>query len=79
MIPEIIGVTVPEKFLQNVPKVHKLTLEKDNEKFRAKGTKGERMDIDKAKKNRKKKNERSKEMVVDDSDPVEGDNEDKME
>lgn len=36
MIPEIIGADVPSRFLQNIPKVHKLTLAKENEKFREK-------------------------------------------
>ncbi len=80
MIPEIIGANVPEKYLQNVPKVHKLTLQKENEKFRERGKKGEdEMDVDKGRRRRRHRNPKSREMVVDDSGPTEGDGEEEME
>ena len=72
MIPEILGMDVPDKYLQNVPKVHKLTLVKENEKFRGKGTKDEEMDVDRSGKKRGKRNTKSKEMVVDEDDPKVG-------
>ncbi|XP_028411813.1 snurportin-1-like isoform X2 [Dendronephthya gigantea] len=80
MIPEILGMEVPGKYLQNVPKVHKLTLIKENEKFREKGTKGDEMDVDKSGKKRgKRKNTKSKEMVVDEDDPKVGKSVEEME
>ena len=78
MIPEIIAMNVPEKYLQNVPKVHKLTLLKENEKFREKGKKeDDGMEIDKARRKRKQKHSKSKDMLVDES--TEGDDEEEME
>ena len=80
MISEIIGISVPEKFLQNVPKVHKLTLEKENERFREKGRmKRNEMEVDEASKKKEQKNSKSKEMVVDETGPTEDDNEELME
>jgi hypothetical protein len=79
MIPEIIGMDVPDNYLQNVPKVHKLTLEKENEKFREKGMKGGEMEIDKGRKKQRQKNMKSRDMVVDESGSTEGDNEEEME
>lgn len=52
---------VPPKYLQNVPKVHKLTLEKENEKFRAKE---ERMQVDKGK-GQRRNNGNNKDMLID--------------
>lgn len=80
MIPEIIGVSVSEKFLQNVPKVHKLTLEKENERFREKGRmKGNEMEVDEASKKERQKNSKSKEMVVHETGSTENDKEESME
>ena len=67
MIPEIIHINVPEKFLQNVPKVHKLTLEKENEKFREKRMKRSEMKVDEGSKKERQKNSKSKEMAVDET------------
>ena len=80
MIPEIIRISVPEKFLQNVPKVHKLTLEKENERFREKGRmKRNEMEVDEGSKKEGQKNSKSKEMVVDETGSTEDDNEELME
>ena len=80
MIPEILGISVPEKFLQNVPKVHKLTLEKENERFREKGRmKRNEMEVDEGSKKEGQKNSKSKEMVVDETGSTEDDNEELME
>ena len=80
MIPEIIRISVPEKFLQNVPKVHKLTLEKENERFREKGRmKRNEMEVDEGSKKKGQKNSKSKEMVVDETGSTENDNEELME
>ena len=80
MIPEIIAINVPEKFLQNVPKVHKLTLEKENERFREKGRmKRNEMEVDEGSKKEGQKNSKSKEMVVDETGSTEDDNEELME
>ena len=70
---------VPEKYLQNVPKVHKLTLLKENEKFREREKKDDDgMEIDKTRRKRKQKNSsKSKDMLVDES--TEGDDEEEME
>ena len=79
MIPEIIGVNVPGKFLQNVPKVHKLTLEKENERFREKGRmKRNEMEVDEGSKKEGQKNSKSKEMFVDETGSTENDNEELM-
>lgn len=71
MIPVIIGLNVPGKFLTNVPKVHKLTLVRENEKFRERGKwtrgDGDGMDVDKTSKKQRQKNLKTKEMVVDES------------
>ena len=80
MIPEILGISVPEKFLQNVPKVQKLTLEKENERFREKGRmKRNEMEVDEGSKKEGQKNSKSKEMVVDETGSTENDNEELME
>jgi hypothetical protein len=80
MIPEIIHANVPEKYLQNVPKVHKLTLEKENEKSRETGKKGDDgMDIDKERRRRKYKNPKGKDMLVDESSTAQGHDEEEME
>ena len=70
---------VPEKYLQNVPKVHKLTLLKENETFRERGKKDDDgMEIDKTRRKRKQKNSsKSKDMLVDES--TEGDDKEEME
>lgn len=73
MIPEIIGMDVPAEFLCNVPKVHKLTLLKENQKFRERSKlNGEKkqdeseMEVEQSKRKGKKKT-KGKQMIVDEN------------
>lgn len=89
MIPELIGMDVPAGFLQNVPEVDKLTLVKDNEKFRerAKSNGGKKelqdkngMEVEqhKTSNENKQKKSKGKQMIVHESIGVDKKKEEEM-